>query len=233
MAQPEGYEQYGSPQLARGPCRRQKQIVLYHYSLSPSVCLSVCLSPSVCLSLHRSFTCSGDALLDVYTDVDDIPSRFMGASGEVNLCGPDLSPLPPYENADPTRDDWRYSSHNLESNVTSGRLVLHFRHLTTVFQESCIFMLSHEYSGKCPMKRSFLINNGLSVLETQPAGSVCVCYMRAPTGFSSPIRNGYRKPLQTSRRTIGFYHRLHLKFYVTSGRPVVKFQERRLRSTTT
>lgn len=60
---------------------------------------------------------------EVYTDIDDIPSRFIDSSGGVTLCGSNLSPIPPYVNTDPTRDDWSYSSHNLESNVTSGRSV--------------------------------------------------------------------------------------------------------------
>lgn len=65
--------------------------------------------------------CTGSISSEVYTDIDDVPSRFLGPDGEVSLCGPDLSPLPPAVNADPIRDDWKYSSHNLQSNATSPR----------------------------------------------------------------------------------------------------------------
>ncbi|CAM9450628.1 unnamed protein product [Ascophyllum nodosum] len=68
-----------------------------------------------------SFECIGSMSSEVYTDVDDIPLRFIKEDGEVALCGPNLSPLPPYANIDPMRDDWIYSSHSLLSNVTSGR----------------------------------------------------------------------------------------------------------------
>lgn len=65
--------------------------------------------------------CTGTISRQAYTDIDDIPLRFIDSSGQVILCGPDLSPLPPFVNTDPTRDDWLYSSHNLDSNVTSSR----------------------------------------------------------------------------------------------------------------
>lgn len=68
-----------------------------------------------------SFQCTGTISTEVYTDIDDIPLRFIASDGGVALCGPDLSPLPPAVNADPTRDDSLYSSDNLESNVTSSR----------------------------------------------------------------------------------------------------------------
>ena len=70
---------------------------------------------------RASFECIGSMSSEVYTDVDDIPLRFIKEDGEVALCGPNLSPLPPYANIDPMRDDWIYSSHSLLSNVTSGR----------------------------------------------------------------------------------------------------------------
>lgn len=72
-------------------------------------------------SLGVSFVCAGAISREAYTDFDDIPLRFIGPGGVVTLCGPDLSPLPPFVNTDPTRDDSLYSSHNLDSNVTSSR----------------------------------------------------------------------------------------------------------------
>lgn len=75
----------------------------------------------VCPSRQSRFTCTGSISSEVYTDFDDIPLRFIGSNGGVTLCGPDLSPMPPAVNADPSRDDWLYSSRNLESNVTSSR----------------------------------------------------------------------------------------------------------------
>lgn len=73
------------------------------------------------LFFGASFVCTGTISRQEYTDIDDIPLMFIGSTGEVIPCGPNLSPLPPFENTDPTRDDLLYSSHNLDSNVTSSR----------------------------------------------------------------------------------------------------------------
>eukprot|EP00903_Cladosiphon_okamuranus_P018631 g17149.t3 len=73
--------------------------------------------------IDNTFVCTGAISRQEYTDIDDIPLRFIDSSGEAILCGPNLSPLPPFTNTNPTRDDGLYSSHNLDSNVTSSRFL--------------------------------------------------------------------------------------------------------------
>ncbi|CAM9417789.1 unnamed protein product [Discosporangium mesarthrocarpum] len=90
------------------------------------------------IASNDSLVCSGSLSSEVYTNIEDIPSRFLisasatngassagstGSAWKVALCGHDHSPVPYIDNSDPLRDDYLYSSHNYRSNTTSGRFL--------------------------------------------------------------------------------------------------------------